>query len=113
VRKLLALTMLLPLTSSCLHTMTATQVRPVAQPQERRQDFLLWGLVPLQSFNATQCPEGISRVDTGMSFANFLFTTITLGVYWGEKVEVWCADDVRTAQSLPSATRGFYVVPTQ
>ena len=48
-----------------------------------------------------------------MSFANFLFTTITLGVYWGENVEVWCADDVRTAQSLPSATRGFYVVPTQ
>jgi Bor protein len=113
VLKILALLVLLPLTSSCLHTMTAAQTIPSPRPQERRQDFLLWGLVPLQSFSSSSCPNGISRVDTGMSFANFLFTAVTLGVYWGERIEVWCAEDGRTAQSLPPTPRRFYVVPTQ
>jgi hypothetical protein len=93
--------------------MTAAQTRPSPQTQERRQDFLLWGLVPLQSFNANQCPQGISRVDTGMTFTNFLFTAITLGIYWGETIEVWCSEDVRAVQPLPPPSRGFYVVPTQ
>jgi hypothetical protein len=72
-------------------------------------------MVPLQSFDATPCPQGISRVDTGMTFTNFLFTAITFGVYWGETIHVWCGEDTRASQSpAPQpAVRGFYVVPTQ
>lgn len=111
MRKVLALALLLP-TLGCLHTMTAAQTRPSPQPQERRQDFLMWGLVPLQSFSSSTCPNGISRVDTGMTFGNFVFTALTMGIYWGETIAVWCTEDPRTAQTFPPTPRGFYVVPT-
>jgi Bor protein len=113
VRKVLALALLLSLTSSCLHTMTATQTRPSPQPQEHRQDFLLWGLVPLQSFSNNPCPQGISRIETGMNPANVLLTAITFGLYWGETIEVWCTEDERAVQPLPPPASGYYVVPNQ
>lgn len=78
--------------SGCLHTSTTSPIRTAQTAQEQRKDFLLWGLVPLQNFEGTPCPNGIGRVDTVMSAPNWLFTTITLGLYWGVTVQVWCAD---------------------
>lgn len=77
-----------------------------------RQDFILWGLVPLQSSGASQCPSGISRVETGMNFGNLFFTAITAGIYTAETVEVWCREESTTTMQMVSpAPRGFYVVP--
>lgn len=111
MRKPMVLSLLLMLSTSCLHTMTASQVRPAQQSHERRQDFLLWGLVPLQSFSDNPCPRGIARVDTGMSGANFLFTAVTAGLYWGMTVNVWCSDEAQAIQQLPMAPQTLFVVP--
>jgi hypothetical protein len=111
LKRPLAIIVVCLLTTSCLHTMTASQVRPTPQSQERRQDFLLWGLVPLQSFTDNPCPRGIARVDTGMSGANFLFTAITFGIYWGMTVNVWCNDEPQGLPGVPATPQNFYVVP--
>lgn len=112
MRQVLALCLLLAVSSSCLHTMTAAQTRPAPQSQQRRQDFLLWGLVPLQSFSGSNCPDGISRVDTSMTLPNVLFTAVTFGLYWAVSIDTWCAEGTQAAQGVPLAPRGFYVVPT-
>lgn len=85
----MALSLMLGVTSSCLHTLTAGQVRSAQQSHERRQDFMLWGLVPLQSFADNPCPRGIAPGDTGMSGTNFLFTALTGGLYSAITVDVW------------------------
>ncbi len=52
----------------------------------------LWGLVAAPEINvAAQCPRGIARVDTELSFVNALATIVTFGIYSPRSVTVTCA----------------------
>ncbi|MGZ8379365.1 MAG: Bor family protein [Gemmatirosa sp.] len=52
----------------------------------------IWGLVAAPEINvASECPRGIARVDTQMSFVNGLAALVTLGIYTPRTVTVTCA----------------------
>jgi hypothetical protein len=52
----------------------------------------IYGLVPPQVVNvASQCPGGVSKVETQHSFLNGLVASITFGIYTPMQIDVTCA----------------------
>jgi hypothetical protein len=50
------------------------------------------GLVPPSTVNtAAQCPNGVARVQTQLSFLNMVANVVTFGIYTPMTVEVHCA----------------------
>ncbi len=52
----------------------------------------IYGLVPPKTINAAaQCPNGVARVETQLSFVNQLVGVLTFGIYTPMTIEVTCA----------------------
>lgn len=52
----------------------------------------IYGLVPPSVVStAAQCPEGVARVETQLSFVNQLVGIITFGIYTPMEIKVTCA----------------------
>jgi len=49
---------------------------------------------------ATQCPQGVARVETQQTFANGLVNFITIGIYSPRAVTITCASG--TGELLPT-----------
>lgn len=68
----------------------------------------IFGLVEAKEINvASECPNGVAKVETQMSFVNGLATAVTFGLYTPRTVTITCAAN-RTgalpATSLPVVT---------
>lgn len=53
----------------------------------------IYGLVPPKTVEtASQCPNGVARVETQLSFVNQLVSFLTLGIYTPMQIDVTCAE---------------------
>lgn len=53
----------------------------------------LFGLIPPSTVKtAAECPNGIAKVETQLSFVNMLVANLTLGIYTPMQITVTCAD---------------------
>ena len=80
----------------CYHATIDTGLEPGSQVIE--QPFAsgwIYGLVPPQTIEtAERCPNGVARVETQISFVNYLVTAITFGIYTPMHIKVTCASSV-------------------
>src|SRR5690554_3626514 len=81
------------LLSGCYHATVDTGRQPsgevVRQPWAHG---FVYGLVPPSTVKvAQQCPNGVARVETQLSFLNQLASTLTFGIYTPMEITVQCA----------------------
>ena len=92
------------LLAACYHATIETGRPP--SPQTVEKAFAagwIYGLVPPSTVQtASQCPAGVSRVETQLSFVNQLVSFLTLGIFTPMAIKVTCAaggSDGAAAQS--------------
>jgi hypothetical protein len=111
MERLLRVTLVIAVTASlpaCYHATIETELTPSLMKIE--QPFAsswVYGLVPPKYVEtAEECPNGVARVDTQLSFVNGLVGILTLGIYTPMNIEVTCAaggsasDDVEASVEL-------------
>ena len=107
-RKLSSLAVGLALLTStaCYHAVVETGRSPGSTVvQKPWTATYVFGLVEAKEINvASECPNGVAKVETQMSFVNGLATAVTFGLYTPRTVTITCAAN-RTgalpAQALP------------
>lgn len=110
MKKRLSLVLIGVLASSgCYHATINTGRQPSGQMIERKwAHSFLYGLVPPSTVEtAQQCPNGVARVETQLSFLNQVANFITLGIYSPMTIQVQCAssddDDAQASALRPAA----------
>jgi hypothetical protein len=96
--------------SGCYHATVDTGLAPSGQTVSNAwaHGFLL-GLVPPSAVHtAAQCPHGVARVETRLSFLNQLVNGVTWGIYSPMTIEVQCAA-LRTASDHGSGGGVFRI----
>lgn len=92
-RSNLALVLLLALGTACYHASIETGATPSTTIV--RKGFAsswIYGLVPPSTLStASQCPNGVARVETQLTFVNQLVGVLTLGIYTPMEIVVTCA----------------------
>ncbi len=85
--------LLLPLLAGCYHAVVETGRQPSDVVIENKwASSFVHGLVPPDVVNvASQCPNGVARVETRLSFLNMLVTGLTFGIYSPMEITVTCA----------------------
>jgi hypothetical protein len=82
------------LSSGCYHATIETGLP--ASDQVISKSFAscwIYGLIPpgvVQS--ASQCPNGVSKVETSLSFVNYIVSGLTCGIYTPMSIKVTCAE---------------------
>jgi hypothetical protein len=96
------------LLSGCYHAVVDTGRAPSGQEFHREwASSWIAGLVPPSTIaTARECPNGVARVDTKLSFLNQLVAGLTLGIYTPMDVRVQCA-------VAGTALQGAEIVPAQ
>ena len=62
----------------------------------------IYGLVPPSTINtAAQCPNGVAKVQTQLSFLNQLVSGLTLGIYTPMQIVVTCAEEAHSSLDTP------------
>lgn len=79
---------------ACYHATIETGAKP--STTVIRKGFAsgwVFGLVPPKTVEtASQCPAGVARVETQLSFVNQLVSFLTLGIYTPMEILVTCAE---------------------
>lgn len=78
---------------ACYHATIDTGLTPSAQTVEKSWAAgWLYGLVPPSAVESkAKCPNGVSKVETQLSFPNQLANVLTLGIYTPMEIKVTCA----------------------
>ncbi len=79
--------------AACYHATIDTGLPPSPQTVEKPwASGWLFGLVaPKPVETMAQCPSGVSKVETQLSFVNMLVGQLTLGIYTPMSIKVTCA----------------------
>jgi len=90
---------LLLILAACYHATIETGLPASAQVIEKSfASGWIYGLVPPSPVKAmSQCPNGVSKVETQLSFVNQLVNVITLGIYTPMSIKVTCASSGRSS----------------
>lgn len=95
MKKLVAFTAFISVFSmyGCYHATIITGMTPTAETiEESFASCWVYGLVPPSTVAAAaQCPHGVAKVETQLSFINQLVGIITLGIYTPMEIKVTCA----------------------
>ena len=91
--------------AGCYHATIETGLPPSSQTVEDNfADAWVYGLVPPKTVEtASQCPSGVARVETHLSFVNQLVGFLTLGIYTPMTILVTCAagdEDVEEVETV-------------
>ena len=88
-----ALCAVLTSTAGCYHATVVTGAAPGSQTIDKPwATSLLSGLVPPEQVHTgTQCPTGVARVETRISFLNLVASSLTFGIYTPMHIKVTCA----------------------
>lgn len=100
-RSLLSVLAFVALAAGCYHATIETG-RPESGQMITQSFASAWvyGLVPPKTVStAAQCPNGVARVETRLSFVNQLVGLLTLGIYTPMEIKVACASG--SAAHLP------------
>ena len=99
----LTLLLLAVVGTACYHATIETGATP--SPTVIRKGFAsgwIYGLVPPSTVStANQCPNGVARVETQLSFVNQLVSFLTLGIYTPMEIVVTCAASSSASASAP------------
>lgn len=81
------------LLSGCYHATVDTGRQPSGQVVEKSWAHgFVYGLVPPSTVEvAQQCPNGIAKVETQLSFLNQVASALTFGIYTPMQISVQCA----------------------
>lgn len=81
------------LSGACYHATIETGLQPSAETITQKWAMgFAWGLVPPPTVNvASQCPNGVARVETQHSFLNSLVAGLTSGIVTPMEITVTCA----------------------
>lgn len=79
--------------TGCYHATVNTERAPSAETYtDSFASGWIYGLVPPSTVEASEeCPNGVARVETKLSFVNQLVNFLTLGIYTPMHIEVTCA----------------------
>ncbi len=85
----------------CYHATIDTGVAPSEKVIEKRwASGWIFGLVPPSTTaTAAQCPSGVSKVETKLSFLNGLVSFVTMSIYTPMAVRVTCAEGAAAPQA--------------
>lgn len=77
----------------CYHATIETGLQPDGQKiTQKWASGWIFGLIPPKTVEAAaQCPNGVSKVETKLSFLNQLVGGLTFGIYTPMQIEVECA----------------------
>ena len=83
----------LTFTTGCYHAIIETGKPPSPQTVEKPWAFgFIYGIVPPPTTGTkAQCPNGVSKVETQMSFLNGLVGNLTFGILTPMDIKVTCA----------------------
>lgn len=89
----------------CYHTIIETGRQPSGQTIEIPwATSFVSGLVPIPTVQAaSQCPNGVARVETFHSFLNMVATIVTSGIYSPMSIRVTCASGGMGGAASPDA----------
>ena len=96
--------------SGCYHATIETGLRPSGQKiTQNWASGWIYGLVAPKTVEAAaKCPNGVSKVETKLSFVNQLVGILTLGIYTPMQIVVECAGGSSTGD-LPDETQEIIV----
>ena len=81
--------------AGCYHVTVETGRTPGRILETRWASGWIYGLVPPETINtASDCPEGVARVETQLSFLNGAVIVLTFGIYTPWHVTVTCAKSI-------------------
>jgi len=85
--------LLLAAAGACYHATIETGLAPGTQKIEQHWAMsFIYGLVPPSTVEAkAKCPNGVSRVETQMSFLNGLVAVLTFEIVTPMDIQVTCA----------------------
>ena len=98
---------IIPIGLACYHATIETGRTPSPQViEEAFASAWVYGLVPPKTVEtASQCPNGVARVETQLTFVNQLVGFLTIGIYTPMHIRVTCA-------ASGSEDAGAYDVPS-
>ena len=106
--RLMSLSALVPaalVLAGCYHATITTGATPSSVAIDHKwASSWIYGLVPPATVEtARQCPAGVARVETRLSFLNQLVGFLTLGIYTPMDIRVTCAEGapVETSVVIP------------
>lgn len=124
-RKMLTIISSLLLSAGCYHATIETGAAPSGKVIENQwAASFIGGLVPPSTVeSAAKCPNGVSKVETQMSFLNMLANVITFGLYSPMTLTVTCGTgkmatlpvvrgSIDVAESLQRAARASFELAT-
>jgi hypothetical protein len=99
IPQLTAAALLVLLLPACYHATIETGLPAGSQVVEKTfASGWVYGLVPPSPVQAmSQCRNGVSKVETQLSFVNQLVNFLTLGIYTPMWIKVTCASGTRSA----------------
>ena len=79
--------------AACYHATVETGLAPSPQTVEKSwASGWIYGLVPPSNVETlAKCPNGVSKVETQLSFPNQLVNFLTLGIYTPMEIKATCA----------------------
>ncbi len=83
------------LLAGCYHATITTGATPSSVTIDHKwASSWIYGLVPPATVEtAQQCPAGVARVETRLSFLNQLVGLLTIGIYTPMDIRVTCAEE--------------------
>lgn len=93
----------------CYHATIETGVTPSTETVSKEwASGWIYGLVPPSTVEtASKCTNGVSKVETQLSFPNMLVGALTLGIYTPMSIVATCAQSGRASQAAtPTTTVG-------
>ncbi len=93
MRRAMIVLAVLAVTTGCYHAIIETGRAPSPQTIEKPwAHSFIYGLVPPTPVETQQvCRNGVSKVETQMSFVNALASAVTSGIYTPLTIKVTCA----------------------
>ena len=100
-KRIIALVLLVGV-AACYHATIETGLTPGPTKIEKKWAHgFLYGLVPPTAVETLgQCPNGVAKVETQLSFLNQLANFITLGIYTPMQITVTCATSSSDTEEL-------------
>lgn len=103
--------------SACFHATIETGLAPSPQTIDKAwASGWVFGLVPPSPVSTmAQCPSGVSKVETQLSFANMLVAFLTLDIYTPMSIKVTCSTGGRASipSGAPTIQLGEHSTPQQ
>lgn len=100
----LGLLVVLLVGTACYHATVETGATP--SPTVVKKGFAsgwIYGLVPPSTVSTvSQCPNGVARVETKLSFVNMLVSFLTFGIYTPMQIVATCADSGSASAAQPT-----------